>query len=539
MLLENIPLPAIQPFASHYLNQDKKVLSNFHYGYNGQEAYNKRLKELQERSFQRADLADCIEAYMKPLPSSPAVQQSIADLRSDGVVVIGGQQAGLLTGPLYAIHKVISIIQLAKEQSQSLSVPVIPVFWIAGEDHDFMEINHVYVERDGQLNKKGYAERVLDKRMASDTSFEKSSMKKWVRSILRDFGETSHTSVLIEMLDGAIEESASITDLFAFIIMDLFKEEGLLVIDSADKELRKIEQPFFKRLLDQSEKITSSVFEQQELLMEDGFHSLIEIEKNAVNLFMTINGERILLFKTPDGYQDKNGSNKFGHKVLEELIDQSPHLFSNNVVTRPLMQEWLFPSLSFIAGPGEIAYWAELKRAFEQLDLTMPPIMPRLNITIVERDIQQKLTDLNLSIHSVLKTGVKKEKDQFWSSVKDEAMEEYIEETQKLIDDQYSKMKQKAEDLHPGLPAIVEKNLAIHEKQLAYLKRKTNDYLSFKHHVELTKYDQVESRLIPEDGPQERIWNVFYFLNKYGIDFASELVKLNFKFDHDHKVIFV
>ncbi|MGD7043586.1 bacillithiol biosynthesis cysteine-adding enzyme BshC [Jeotgalibacillus proteolyticus] len=539
MLFKNISLPAIQPFASRYLKKDENVLSNFHYTYDGQEAYAKRLKELQERSFMRAELADCIEAYMKPFPSSEAVEQSLADLRSEGVVVIGGQQAGLLTGPLYSIHKVISTIHLAKVQSQELNVPVIPVFWIAGEDHDFMEINHVYVERDGKLDKKGYSERVLDKRMASDTPFEKTSMKKWVRSILREFGETSHTADLMELLDEAIETSDSMTSLFAFIIMSLFKEEGLLVIDSADKGLRNIEQPFFQKLFEHSDSITTSVLKQQEMLKENGYHPLIDIANNAVNLFVNVNGERILLVKTSEGYQDKNGGNKFTHDELEELIKKSPHLFSNNVVTRPLMQEWLFPSLSFIAGPGEIAYWAELKSAFEKLDMTIPPIMPRLNMTIVERDIQQKLSELNLSIDKVLSSGIKKEKQQFWAEVKDETIEKYIEETQNMILDQYRKMKQKAQDLHPGLPDIVEKNLAIHEKQLTYLKRKANDYIAFKHQVELLKYDQVESRLRPDDGPQERIWNVFYFMNKYGIEFVSELVQLDFQFDHNHKVVYV
>ncbi|WP_329812592.1 bacillithiol biosynthesis protein BshC, partial [Streptomyces sp. GSL17-113] len=91
----------------------------------------------------------------------------------DAVVVIGGQQAGLLTGPLYTIHKVISIIKLAKEQERKLNHPVIPVFWIAGEDHDYQEINHVFVEQNGKLEKTGYPERLTDKRMASEFVFNK------------------------------------------------------------------------------------------------------------------------------------------------------------------------------------------------------------------------------------------------------------------------------------------------------------------------------------------------------------------------------
>jgi bacillithiol synthase len=146
MEILNLSLPAQNRFASNYLEQSAAIQPFFHYRYNELTEDRKRLAELTNRSFPREEVAEHIEKFMKNYPSSKAVEESIDKLKhKDSVVVIGGQQAGILTGPLYSIHKVISIIKLAEQKESELGVPVIPVFWIAGEDHDFQEVNHIFV----------------------------------------------------------------------------------------------------------------------------------------------------------------------------------------------------------------------------------------------------------------------------------------------------------------------------------------------------------------------------------------------------------
>ncbi|KIL44786.1 bacillithiol biosynthesis cysteine-adding enzyme BshC [Jeotgalibacillus soli] len=537
MLLENVKLPAIQPFTSRYIEEDQLVRSLFHSGYREQEVFTERVKEVQARSFERDTLVHCIKNYMADLPQSKAVERSLKALGEDALVVIGGQQAGLLTGPLYTIHKVLSIIHLAKQQETKLGVPIVPVFWIAGEDHDFLEVNHVYVEKQHQMVKKGYPERVLDKRMTTEIEYDETIMKKWVRSVFKDFGETSYTNSLINKLDTAIEQSSTIVQFFSYLVMDLFKDEGLLVIDAADSALRELERPFFLQLLNENRQITQLVLQQQAQIQQLGFKPMIDLSSNAANLFITIDHERILLENTSEGYQDKNGFYFFSHEELHALIEEKPWMFSNNVVTRPMMQEWVFPTLSFIAGPGEIAYWAELKTAFEHMGMNMPPVVPRLNITIVERDVSQKINDLGLKLSSVLEHGVMKEREQYWNHVKDETMDILIKEAEEWIHSHYLKISKHAEGLHPGLPPIVKRNLEIHTDQLAYLGKKSNDHIAIKHEVTLSKYDRIASSLRPGNGPQERVWNMYYFLNRYGDEFLKQLVEKEYDFGGDHKVL--
>lgn len=163
MELESLNIPAINQFASQYLKQVEPVTSFFHYNVNSPSVFSERMNDLQSRTFQRAELTECISSYMDTLPASEAVERSLDKLKHNAVTVVAGQQAGLLTGPLYTIHKIISVIQLAKQQEVALQHPVVPVFWIAGEDHDYQEVNHIYVEKDSKLEKsdtlRGYWKR--------------------------------------------------------------------------------------------------------------------------------------------------------------------------------------------------------------------------------------------------------------------------------------------------------------------------------------------------------------------------------------------
>ncbi|MGM0844498.1 MAG: bacillithiol biosynthesis cysteine-adding enzyme BshC [Bacillota bacterium] len=537
MELESLYIPATNRFASLYIQQEHPVTSFFHYNLNDPELYPNRIQDINKRDFPRNSLAEVIEGYMKPFPSSAEVEKSLKKLKEDGVVVIGGQQAGLLTGPLYTIHKVISIIKLAQEQEKKLDNPVIPVFWIAGEDHDYQEINHVFVEKNGKMEKTGYPERATDKRMTSEFTFNKETMRKWAGQVIHHFGETEFTNGLLMSLDDAIDRSESIVDFFSSIIMSLFKDYGLLIIDSAYPPLRKLEKPFFHHLLEGSEIVSKKVKEQQNTISESGFPLTIEMNDKAANLFINEKGERILLEREGEVFRGKNGEISYTLGQLLELLDIQPHRFSNNVVTRPLMQEWLFPTLAFIAGPGEIAYWGELKRAFEWVGNKMPPIVPRLNLTILERDVKRNIDELSLSLDSVLADGVEGEKHQYWESVKDEDLESRVDDAERRLMESYEGIMLKASSVDKGLESIIEKNLAFHKLQFDYLRLKTNHSLQSKHQLQLGKYDRVESSLKPGGAPQERLWNLYYFMNRYGEGFVQDLMELPMEFDGKHKVI--
>ncbi|WP_244886903.1 bacillithiol biosynthesis cysteine-adding enzyme BshC [Rossellomorea vietnamensis] len=539
MELESLNIPAINQFASKYLKQEEPVTSFFHYNINNPSVYEERMKDLESRTFPREGLSECISSYMKGLPSSDKVEEALEKLRDNAVTVVAGQQAGLLTGPLYTIHKIISVIQLARQQEARLKHPVVPVFWIAGEDHDYQEVNHIYVEKGSKLEKVGYPERVLEKKMTSHITYSNSMMKKWLDDILVALGETEHSKQLSEELHQMIDEEESIVRFFAHIVMSLFKDFGLLVIDSSHPQLRKLEAAHFHHLIENSQSITDAVLLQQRDIRESGFHTQLEISPSAANLFLQIQNERALLDRDGDTFFEKNSGNTYSSVELLSILEKSPQSFSNNVVTRPMMQEWLFPNLAFIAGPGEIAYWGELKRAFEYVNLKMPPVVPRLNITIVERDINKRIDDLQLSLHGVITEGVTTARDAFWKSLERPGIEKEMKTIQDELDRRYEEIRKLAVSIDQGLNPILDKNLEFHHSQFDYLRKKIDKALKDKHSLIFTQFTKVENSIRPNEGPQERTWNVLYFLNKYGPTFIRDLTSLDYSFDGTHKVIYI
>ncbi len=542
MEILNLSLPATNRFASNYLEQSADIQPFFHYRFNDLQDDVKRLAELSDRPFPRMEVAAHIEGFMERFPSSEAVKKSLVKLKAkNSVVVIGGQQAGILTGPLYSIHKVISIIKLAEQKERQLGIPVVPVFWIAGEDHDFQEVNHVFVSVKERVDKWTYPEKVHQKKMVSDIHLNKEICLSWVQNLIENFGETEHTNTLLEFAEAQLLKSTTFVDFFANIIMDLFKDYGLLIVDSGNKEFRQLQKEFFKTQIIHHQDITFSLLNQQKQIEKKGFPAAIEVSENAANLFYYDQRlhERILLEydREIDSFVGKSGTKTFSKEELLELVDVNPAVLSNNVVTRPLMQEWLFPTLAFIAGPGEISYWAELKMVFEHFDIKMPPIVPRLNITFLDRSVETDVSELNLDLADVLSNGTEKEKEKFIASIKDEELEQLFDSTIKQLNKQYNLIKAKTEQLDRALLPMLKKNENYLLKEISFMQSKLEESVKLKHDVILKKYARVDLALRPEGNPQERIWNIFYYLNQYGLNFINDIMTAAFEFDGYHKVL--
>lgn len=540
--MKDLALPSLNRFASDYLQGHLEVEDFFHYDLASSKMYHDRYEELMNRTFMRHELADYIEHYMAHFPTSEAVIKNIADLRKEeSVVVIGGQQAGLLTGPLYTIHKVISIIKLAEEQEKVLQKRVIPVFWIAGEDHDVAEVNHVYVMKNEKPSKKTYHSYLPFKTMVTDIELDSVLMEKWFDEIVETYGETDFTSQLIDNMKETLQSSNTFVDFFSALIHDWFQEYGLLLMDAADSELRKIEACFFTEMIERNEEITAAVLTQQAFIQKQGYKRMIEMEDHAANLFYYLKDkkDRCLLEKNGERFSAKNGEILFTEEQLLQMAKEAPEQLSNNVVTRPLMQELLFPVLAFISGPGEIAYWAELKKVFDLFSIKMPPIVPRLNITFVERGIETDLQEVELTLETVLTEGTEKSLARYLESVKDHTLDDLFQTMKADLLINHQKLSQYAVKWDKGMEPLLHKNLLFLEQQLDFINKKIEDRTKEKHDIVVRKYERIQQSLYPLHSPQERIWNIFYYLNKYGPNFIQEVMDLSYRFNNKHKFIFL
>src|SRR5699024_3713729 len=248
-----------------------------------------------------------------------STQNNILKLQDENsTVVIGGQQAGLLTGPLYTVNKAISIIQYAKQQEKKLNIPVIPVFWIAGEDHDFEEINHVFLPSNKQMKKFKLTTAWNNKKSVTDIPFHLDVCRHWIDELFENLEETKYTIGLYEHVVSILNQSESYTEFFARLLFYLFPEEGIVLIDSADEAVRKMESNYFIQLIEKQPEISKGVYHSLEDLKKSGYAVSLEADPEDGHLFYHLNGERILLTRDEEG----NWQGKQGECLLsnEELI---------------------------------------------------------------------------------------------------------------------------------------------------------------------------------------------------------------------------
>lgn len=531
-----------QPFASllykKYLEDTSSLSSFFHYEWN-QKALNKRLQETDFSKTKRTELVNVLTNYMRKYGLSDKSNKHLEELKDNGVVVIGGQQAGILTGPMYSIHKAISVIALAKQQREKLGVPVIPVFWIAGEDHDIDEINHVYIERSRKLQKFVYPEKSKIKKIASETIFDKHLMDNYLTEIFQGLPETLYTKELFSKVMLHLESNGTYSDFFAALMNDFFQEEGLLLIDAAYEPFRKLESEYFQLFVENASELSEIVFNKEKEFEQAGFGSPIQTKESAANLFYVESGERYLLERIDGMFIHEAKGLSFTSDELMDIAKHHPEKLSNNVVTRPIMQEMVFPVLSFIGGPGEIAYWGTLKTAFELFNMKMPVIMPRLSVTIANAKTQTLLEKFSFTIQDVWDGAVEEAKLQYINHHRNEQIPELLETIKQDLVAKYAKLEELLIEDDLKLGPLVEKNLRYHERQLTFIEHAIDDTLLGKLDASIHRYDRIIMELIPNGGLQERTYSPLQLLNELGPGFIKELLEVPFEFNGKHHVVFL
>lgn len=538
MELDTIELTKKNGLLDAYLNDPEFLHTFFDYEMN-EENYRTRADELAARTFQRRELAQAVQGYMEPFGISEPAARHIQELSEDALVVIGGQQAGILTGPLYSVHKAVSVILLADEQRRLLGRPVVPVFWIAGEDHDINEINHTFTLGDGRAVKQQFTQKYILKEMASDTFYDADEMGVFIRKIFKEYGETAYTQGLLQDVLDTVEGQRTFTGFFTALMNGLFREYGLLLIDAASKELRRLESPYFSQMIENAEKMAASVHAAEQKLHEKGFPKPIEAEEHDANLFYVHETGRLLLKKKDGLFVNEQTGLEFTVEEMYTFAAREPWLLSNNVATRPLMQDLVFPVLAFVGGPGEIAYWSLLRDSFHILGIRMPVVVPRLSITIVTRQVQEAMKQTGVEIGKALSGELPKLRDRWLAEQGDAAFDSLLDEMKTQLGAQFQKLQAHAERNDRGLLPVIRKNLQFHEKQFDYLQKQKVQSILRKHEVQFNRYQTMNGQLLPDGSLQERLYSPYYFINQFGEGFIDELLKLPFRFDGTHQVVYL
>ncbi|MEW9031872.1 MAG: bacillithiol biosynthesis cysteine-adding enzyme BshC [Planifilum fimeticola] len=542
MRIERIRLDSSGGLSDEYLFSFSKVQHLYGLDPGKGESFRKRYDELSRRetSFSRSRLAGVLREFHSGELYHPAVEQNIRRLEKPGsVVVIGGQQAGLLAGPLYTVYKAISVIQLARREEERLGVPVIPVFWIAGEDHDLDEVDHIYVPGpEGRLTKHRLPLSEGGKRIsAGHVLLDPKSVGIWLQELGRMLPDTEFKEDMLEELTRLAAEPVSLTRYFAKLLHRLFGRFGLIQIDSSFPPLRRLEGPFFERLIAENAALDEAVGHQIKQVEQMGHPSPLVLHPDCAHLFVYVVGERQLLLRAGGGFVTRDGRMRWSRRELLRMAREEPQRLSNNVVTRPLMQEFLFPTLSAVVGPGEIAYWGCLGQAFSAMDMTLPVLMPGCGITLIDRATERYLGLLGLSVEDIF-SGLDQKKRQWIDERAPLNIQELFAGARKQVEGLYDSLIEQLSPLGPDMRRLGEKNRLRVMEQLNYLRGKAERMIRMRHETALRRFDHISLRCLPEGKLQERVYNIVPYWNEYGTEWVGRLAETPLSF-FEHQVVFL
>ncbi|MEK7819201.1 MAG: bacillithiol biosynthesis cysteine-adding enzyme BshC [Bacteroidota bacterium] len=439
--------------------------------------------------------------------------------------VVTGQQAGLFLGPLYTIYKTISAIKLCEKlKNEFPDYNFVPVFWVESEDHDLNEITTI-----GSITNKNEFQTFkydvsknnepLKQFISAKNLLVNESISDFIKNIFDNQTTTEFSPQIQNLLNQYYAIGQPFTNSFASMISDLFRDYGLITIDISHQQFKNILKEIFRTELNCNHETSKNVIEQSYEL-EKEYHA--QIKPRPINLFVSNQDGRYPLQPDEFGYFLQGTRKRYSNDELLNLLETSPELFSPNVVLRPICQDFLLPTISYVGGPAEIAYFSQLKKVYEQFKITMPVIFPRASCTLIEDKInnileKHEIEPLNfLNNFSDLTNDVLEE----ISEVKVEKLFLEMENKSKNL---FNETKYAILQIDPTLENSITNIVNKLDFSLNQLKEKVRNAQKRKEEVTVSQLLKTKNHLFPDSKLQERNITIIYFMNKYGLDIVKWL----------------
>jgi bacillithiol synthase len=475
------------------------------------------------QEFDRKRVPDALERINRRAGSSDLTFKHIDMLRRTGsVAIVTGQQAGLFNGPLYTVHKALTVIKLAS-CLRDQGIEAVPVFWIASEDHDYEEVNHCrLVDLDGHLKDVRYEPETRKQ----DVPVGHIELDEGIGRAVDEFIAQLPRSEFLPEIERDLRESygagAGFAEAFARLMARLFHDYGVVLLDPLDEELKQVAAPLYSEAIEKSSEIARALVERSQELVAAGYHAQVHVAEDMVPLFIMDDGRRLAMTQTDGRFQVKGSERSFSKEEIVELARRCPNCFSPNVTLRPVVQDYLLPTAAYIGGPAEVAYFAQVRAVYETLGRQLPCVLPRTSLTIIEGRHQKTLKKYRLQLqdffdglHAAITKVVEQSLDRETAGI--------FAETEKMFSDQLGKLEELLRRADPTLSHSIKRARAKIIYQIEHLRTR---FIHASAHREETTYRQVErayTTLFPDKNLQEREMNIYYFLSRYGPSLIEEL----------------
>ncbi len=485
----------------------------------------------------RERVAAILEGQNKRWEASPKTLGNLERFRKGAAAVVTGQQVGLLGGPMFSIYKALSAVKLA-EEATAAGVEAVPVFWLATYDHDLAEVNHVALPGpSGELQIISIPSHAAPGAPVSAVHFGEEIVPA-VEQAAGLLGDTEATQFLRE----SYRPGETMGTAFARLFAKLFADWGVIVLDASDPELHRIAEPIYRAAIERSSEISGALVARGARLEAAGYHQQVKVAESSVLLFTLHNGARSAIHK-----RSQNGEDTFnvgGEGSVERLsrgellnrIASAPELFSPNVLLRPIVEDYLLPTLVYTGGAAETAYFAQAGAVYELLLGRVTPIIPRYSATIVDQRVQRLLTRYSISVQDCF-GGYESLRQKLAAHSLPDDLQAAFEATKKSLDSNLASIKEKLAALDRTLLDAAETSGSKMQHQLEKLYTQAARAEAQKGELISRHAEGLMNALHPDKGLQERAIGGLWFIARYGRELLPQIYSTIHTDCHDHQIV--
>ena len=489
-------------------------------------AFAKSVPQDRER---QSRVADALEKQSCAWGSSQQTLRNIERLREGAFAVVTGQQVGLFGGPLMSLFKIASALALARQVQQS-GVDCVPVFWLATEDHDLDEVNQaLFLAHDFQLfpfkaNTAGTAgSPVSHIRFGEGTN-------ELVAAAAKLLGD----SLAADYLRESYREGETFSDAFAKLYTRIFAEHGLILLDPADPDLHRIATPLFVDALQRSAELDQAVLERNRELRDANYHEQVKVTRESTPLFALVEGARVPVHRANGVFAI--GKERLSAGELRKRIEAAPENFSANVVLRPVLQDYWLPTLAYIGGPAEVAYFAQAAVLYEKLLGRITPILPRMSATLIEPRIERLLLKYEVELPELFHGECQLRNCLAVRSLPAD-LKEGFELARRAIEVNMHRVSESLRRLDPTLIEAAGRATSKMRYQVDRLEKRSAQAELRRTEILARHAAQIENALYPNKALQEREIAALYFYANHGPELINRLVVLAQTRCPEHKVL--
>jgi bacillithiol synthase len=482
----------------------------------------------------RQELADALVRQQEGRGAAAAARRAreLADVRATAVVT--GQQAGLFGGPLYVLYKALGAIKVAARLQEKRAAPVVPVFWVASDDHDFAEVRSTSVLDDiGQIRTLRYAPEREPVGLPASRVILDETITPLVAEVGRTLPSGLHRDTLLEMLSRSYRPGVSLSDAFARLLSFLLPD--LVVLDASDPALKRLVVPVMSCEVTEASPTSRLAHEIGQQLLAAGYHQQVPVRSGFLNLFLFMEEERRALGASNGSIEVRGLGKRIPVTDAVRMMEADPSPWSPGVLLRPLAQDRMLPSAAYVGGPAEIAYHAQIGPSYRHFGIPRPVLLPRPSVTLVEPAQARVLDTEGLTLPD-LQTDPETLLAR-WTRIAHPEVEEAFTRTREALEREMAVVEERLGDLDPTLRAAADgaRGRALH--QIETLHEKATRALKKRDQSRADRLRRTRDALLPGGSFQERGLGLINLVARHGPAVIADLLERIDPWARGHQVI--